>query len=145
MWFLRDATPADAETLFWRASPEAQEFLRGREAQPVTCLQWQVMDSQWVKVLEYPEDGPVGILGGIPLARGKGLLWSLNTPMGLSRPIWLVKALKRAISELETEFPGGLCGVIEDPRETKVWTRRGFLLGDTVDIAGRRVTPMELM
>ena len=142
MWSIRDATPADAETLFWRAGPEVQERYKPN---PVTQLQWQVMDSQWVKVLEYPESGPVGVLGAIPLARGKGLLWSLSTPMGLSRPIWLVKALKRAISELETEFPGGLCGVAENPREARFWSRRGFLLGDPVDIAGRRVIPMEMM
>lgn len=146
MWSTREATPADAETLFWRTSPEAQEAYREREALPIAHLQWLVMDSHWAKVLEYPESGPVGMLGAVPLGKSrKGLLWFLDTPMASSRPLRLVKALKRAISELETLFPEGLCGIIEDPKAARVWRQVGFAVANPVEIAGRQVTPMELL
>lgn len=145
MWSLRDASPADAELLFWRLDTAAQEDYREREKLPIAHMQWLIMDSAWVKVLDYGQ-GPVAIMGAIPLGRcGKGLVWYHSTPMADSRPYRVAKALKMAILELSEVFPHGLCAVLDKHQNWPWFQRVGFDLREEVEVAGRKILPMELV
>src|SRR5262249_17936066 len=107
MWTIRDATLADAEPLFSRLRPNAQPDYRDLEKNAVPHLQFIILDSAWCQVAVDADDLPVAMVGGIALGKTqKGLVWSFSTPMANSCPFRLVKALKKAICDLEVVFPG---------------------------------------